>query len=133
MSICIVSQNRACELSALFAPVALTRDIFLLVLRAAPAKPAEKERKWPAKRARIQGKGRIHKPCIPECVSFLVLLDEWLDVRLAHDFNILKDLPKLAYQLSTYARKMVEARLYRVPTIFRAFHEPARIHHVQAR
>jgi hypothetical protein len=58
-----VKSPRACELSALFAPVALTRDIFLLVLRAAPAKPAEKERKWPAKQARIQGKEIIHKPC----------------------------------------------------------------------
>jgi hypothetical protein len=65
-----VRLGRACELSVLFAPTALTRGMFLLVLQAAPAKPAETYRKWPAKQAQNTEK-RDNSQALPRLSSAL--------------------------------------------------------------
>ena len=56
------TQIRVFPFSALFAPTALTKGRVLLFLQAKPAKTAKLYRKWPAKQARMQGKGRMGKP-----------------------------------------------------------------------
>jgi hypothetical protein len=62
MSTLRLPARRAFPFSLLFAPTALTKDIFFCFWPATPPKTAKIYRKWPAKQARMQAKKRMGMP-----------------------------------------------------------------------